>query len=373
MTLRAEVLTDGAAFDAVAGEWDALVLGSARPTPFVLHGWLRAWWSLYRPESPMRCILVRDDAGTLVGGLPVAITRRGPVRVGELAGALALGDLLVAGADRTAVAAEAARALAREPLDVVDFDGLAAGSVLATSLPGRRRLAEAIAAPTMDMPDGWEAAYQRATSSKTRNTHRRRLKQLAQSGDVAFVRHESEADVATALEDAFRLHALRWEGRPDTSPFGTPDGQAYHRAALRSLSAQGYVRLLELRLDDVPIAFHLYLLVGGAMFVYRLAFDPAFGQFSPGLLTTLEAIRQASEEGATRVEFLRGDERYKLELADRSDPLVRLVGLPSGIRGRAYMESVAGATALRSRLRHNERLRQAVRRARGFRRQPQAP
>jgi CelD/BcsL family acetyltransferase involved in cellulose biosynthesis len=363
MSLETHVVANQGEFEALGPEWDALVLASRRPTPFLLQPWLSAWWSHYRPDALMRCIVVRAD-GRLVGALPLAIVRRRGVRVGEMAGALALADALVAGADPKPVVTALAAAIRRQPLDLVDFDYLAPDCLLARWLPGRRRVTPTRAAPMMEMPDGWQEAYKRATSSKTRNTHKRRLKQLAKHGDVRFVRNETEPDVARALEDAFRLHALRWKDRRDLSPLGDAGGQAYNREALAALSRKGYVRLIELQLDGVPIAFHLYLLLAETMFVYRLAFDPAYAQYSPGLLTTLEALRQGSDEGARRVEFLVGDERYKRELADHVDPLMRVVGLPSSARGRAYMELIAADTALRTRLRRHERLRRVVRQVR---------
>jgi CelD/BcsL family acetyltransferase involved in cellulose biosynthesis len=372
--LTTTVISDAASFQAMQPEWDALVLASPRPTPFLLHGWLAAWWTVYRPNLPMRCLTVRDD-GRLVGALPLAVTRRGPVRVAVIAGARALGgDAIVAGADPHAVGAALTAVLQDEPLDVLDFDGVARDAVVTTCLSGPRRLIEVMAAPTMEMPDGWEPAYERTAGSSTRRTNRRRLKQLQEQGAVAFVQHATAEEVAGALEDAFRLHAIRWEGRGDTSEFGTTAGQTFHRAALAALAPGGYVRLLELRLDDTPIAFQLYFVVGGTVFTYRVAFDPAYARFSPGALTVVEALRQGGAEGATRVEFLRGDEPYKLGLADRADILLRLVGLPHGIRGRAYMETAAATTAARVRLRRNERLRHVVRRVRAVaHRQAQRP
>ena len=40
------------------------------------------------------------------------------------------------------------------------------------------------------------------------------------------------------LEEAFRIHALRWRGRRETSGFGTPIGMAFHRAAMLRLAVE---------------------------------------------------------------------------------------------------------------------------------------
>ena len=60
-------------------------------------------------------------------------------------------------------------------------------------------------------------------------------------------------------------------------------------------------------------------------------------------MNTLDAIEAAAAEGATRVEFLGGAERYKLELADRLEPLYQGLGL-RGSRG-ARPPSPGGSTA----------------------------
>ena len=336
-------------------------LSAARPSPFMLHGWVAAWWSVYRPDLPTRCITVRQD-GRLVGALAISIERRSAVRVGRLTGALALGDALVADVDAHAICAELAAAFRRQPLDVVDFDGIARESVLATCLPAPFRLVEAIPAPTLAMPDGWEAAYERQVGAATRRTNRRALRRLSEDGEYVFVCHQTEPDISRALDDAFRLHAIRWAGRRDTSSFGTPEGRAFHRAALGALSRAGYVRLIELRLDDVAIAFQLSMLVGDATFGYRSAFDPETAAIRPASWSSWRTsarhpprARRGSSSSAATIRTSSRSQTGRIASCGSSAYRAR-----SG--GRAYMEITAGTEALRTRLRRNERLRHAVRR-----------
>jgi CelD/BcsL family acetyltransferase involved in cellulose biosynthesis len=73
------------------------------------------------------------------------------------------------------------------------------------------------------------------------------------------------------------------------------------------------------------------------MYLYRIAFDPAFGRFSPGLVNTLDALEFAAGEGLTRVEFLGGADRYKVELADGFEPLYLGLGLAGSSAGKAVV------------------------------------
>ena len=181
----------------------------------------------------------------------------------------------------------------------------------------------------------------------------------ASSASWAPSRRPSRAgstDLEPALEEAFHLHALRWEGRPDGSGFATDRGQRFHRAALRRLEAIDAARIVTLRVDGRAVAFHYWFALEGAMYVHRLAFDPEVGRFSPGLVNTLDAIESAADEGLTRVEFLGGGERYKLELADGFAPLYHGYGVASGVRGHAYAHAHLGAIHARRRLKRSERL-----------------
>jgi CelD/BcsL family acetyltransferase involved in cellulose biosynthesis len=203
------------------------------------------------------------------------------------------------------------------------------------------------------MPEGFEAVYRERTSSKTRNTHKRRRRQLDELGDVRFRVVRDPAELPAALAEAQRLHALRWQGRPDQSEFVTPAGREFHRAALERLAPLDVIRIVLCELDGVPIAHHYYFALDGRMVVHCLAFDPAYGNASVGLLTNLETLRAASDEGLTAVEFLGGDERYKHELADGVAPLYQAIGLARGPGGHAVAGSRRAAIDLRVRLRES--------------------
>ena len=98
------------------------------------------------------------------------------------------------------------------------------------------------------------------------------------------------------------------------------------------------------------IAFHYYFAFERTMHVHRLGFDPALSRYSPGLVNTLDALEAASAEGLERVEFLGGDERYKVELADGFEPLYAGLGLPRTARGRIAIAARTGSMGARRRL-----------------------
>ena len=350
-----ETIASAERLEALAGEWDDLVRAMPRPSPFLLHGWLAEWWRHYGDGAELALDVVRRD-GELLGALPIVVRRRAGLRVAGFPGGpcAVLSDLLLAPGADASVARRLTESLAAR-CDVVDLHGLPAGSRIAAALRSELTLIERIEAPVLELAGGWDAVYRAKTNSKKRNQHQRRRRQLGELGKLTVTVSRSLDELEPALEEAFRLHAQRWEGRPDGSDFATPAGIRFHRAALRRLAAIDVPRIVTLRLNGRAIAFHYWFALEGRMYVHRLAFDPALARWSPGLVNTLDALESAANEGLERVEFLGGGERYKLELADGCEPLYQGFGA-AGARGRAYAAAHLGVVHARLRLKRSPRL-----------------
>lgn len=359
MTVAVETIRSAEAFDALQREeWDALVLAQPRPSPFMLHGWLAEWIRHYEDSGEVEVHVARRN-GKLVAGLPLIVQRKGALRILQFLGATqsALGDLLVLEAGDAEAARAVVQPLDRSRYDLADLFGLPGASALARALPSRLRLIERVEAPVLDLSRGWDTVYNEKTGSKKRNLHRRRRRQLSELGTLETDLAKTPDELAKALEDAFVLHDLRWAGRPDGSHFATPVGKRFHRAALARIAEQDAARIITLRLDGRAIAFHYYFLLDRRMYVHRLAFDPELARFSPGLVNTLDALEAAAAEGAELVEYLGGDERYKLELSDRLEPLNQGLGLARTPQGRAVVAARVGVIHTRRRLKRSPRLR----------------
>jgi CelD/BcsL family acetyltransferase involved in cellulose biosynthesis len=345
-------------FSGLADQWDPLVRSRPRPSPYLLHAWLLEWWRHYGDGGEL-AVQVAYREGRLVGALPVCVRRMHGLRVlSFLGGDTALADLLVAEGEGPQTAAALATRAAAAAHDFAEFSGLSSDSRLVAAL-GRSdvRLIERSESPVLDLSPGWEAVYRTKLSSKKRNHHRRRRRQLAELGRVEVEVARTGDELDAALEDAFALHELRWNGRPDGSGFATPAGRSFNHALVRALAPLGVPRIVLMRIDGRPVAFHYYLTLEGRMFVHRIAFDPAFARFSPGQINTLDAIETAASEGVTRVEFLGGAERYKLELCDHLEPLYHGFGLARTIKGRAAVAGWLGGIRMRKRLKRSPALR----------------
>jgi CelD/BcsL family acetyltransferase involved in cellulose biosynthesis len=321
-----------------------------RPTPHLLHAWLLTWWRHYGDGNQLAVQVARRD-DRLVGALPVCIMKRRGLRVLTFLGAeqTALADLLLAKGESGATGASLAERAASTEHDFADFYGLPTTSRLAAGLGAEElQLVVRAEAPVLELQgDDWETVYRSRLSSNQRALHRRRRRQLAKLGMLETTISRTRDELAPALEDAFALHALRWSGRPDGSEFGTTTGKQFHREATAALADLDAVRIVTLRLDGQAIAFVYYFKLEERIFCHRLAFDPAFQRMSPGVVNRFDALDAAFAEGATRVEFFGGTERYKMELSDRLEPLCEGLGLADTMAGKVVVGGRLGAIQLR--------------------------
>jgi CelD/BcsL family acetyltransferase involved in cellulose biosynthesis len=346
------------AFARLADGWDELVRSSARPSPFLLHAWLLEWWRHYGKGGELAVHVAYRDGG-LAGALPLCVRKRHGLRVLSFVGGdPAPADLLLAAGEDGEVAAALVACAASVGRDFADLCGLPAGCRLVAAVdPSAMTLIERSEAPVLDLRPGWDTVYRSKLSSKRRSHHRRRRRQLAALGRVEVEVARSPAELEPALESAFRLHELRWRGRPDGSGFASPLGRRFNHAAIQALAALDIPRIVTMKIDGRPVAFHYYLAFEGRMYVHRIGFDPAIGRFSPGVINTLDAIEAAASEGVSRVEFLGGAERYKVELADRLEPLYQGLGLAGSVRGRAAVAARVAGIRTRKRLKRSPALR----------------
>jgi CelD/BcsL family acetyltransferase involved in cellulose biosynthesis len=332
--------------------WDDLVVSSPRPSPFMLHDWVVEWWRHYGQGSELAVSVARRN-GRLVAALPLFVHRARGVRVAKFLGGRDshLADLLLLDATDD----EAARAVLNRArggaYDYADLFGLPTGSRLGTLLDSQLELIERVDSPVLDLTNGWDAVYKAKQSSKRRSNYRRKRQLLSELGTLEVELARTWAEVEPALEEGHRVHAIRWQGRPDGSDLQSERGRSFRRAAYRRLADANVARVITLKLDGRAIAFHSYLAFCDTLYGNGMAFDPEFARYSPGFLNTLDMLEAASAEGLRRVEFLGGREEYKLALADGFEPIFEGFGLARTARGRVAATGALAGVKLRLRLR----------------------
>lgn len=170
-------------------------------------------------------------------------------------------------------------------------------------------------------------AYLSSLGAATRREVRRISKRLcARTEGFAFRMFRNE-ECLSAVEDYDRVREASWKSA-ERHP-------RYIREMLRRLGAQRQTRMALVSLGGRPAAAQLWLCNKGRAYSHTCAFDAQFEQYSPGTFLLSQMIQSALEEdGAYRMDFLRGDEPYKQRWANRRLVVRNFAFFPATARGR---------------------------------------
>jgi CelD/BcsL family acetyltransferase involved in cellulose biosynthesis len=307
--------------------WNALLGRARHPSLFLSWQWQTAWAQAFLAGRSLHLMQVTDDAGTLVGLLPLYEDSHG---VRRLVGGVDVSDYLdliaPAGLEeevwsallqhRAGEATEwdlhAIRAVS-PTLEVLPRLGPAAGL--------RAEIEREDRCPVLALPSSWEA-YLETLSGKDRHELRRKMRKLERELPGTSVRAHAALDGWDgALAEFLRLHRLSKVGK---ARFMDERMEQFFRDVTRALAAAGWVRLWFLDGEGGAVASFLCLEYGTSVGLYNSGFDPAHARLAPGLVLLAHVIRDAIERGIPVFDFLRGEEPYKYAFGPTPEDLFRV-------------------------------------------------
>jgi CelD/BcsL family acetyltransferase involved in cellulose biosynthesis len=148
---------------------------------------------------------------------------------------------------------------------------------------------------------GSASDYLDSRPGEVRSTLRRMGKKFAAAGGRIEILHRAgPADVDSFVQ----VYRSSWK-QPEPYPEFMP-------GLIRLCSDRGWLRLGLASVGTQPAAAQLWMVSAGKASIYKLAYDPAFKQFSPGSLLTAAMMAHVIDEDRVReVDYLSGDDAYK--------------------------------------------------------------
>jgi len=163
------------------------------------------------------------------------------------------------------------------------FDGALARRGGKSALFGRH--ARALLAPG----EARDTYLVRALDGKKRKELRRQRKRMHELGTVTSVTASTAAALGPALDDFLALEASGWKGRARTAANCDDRIASFMQEALTALAREGKAQVMQLRRDAEPIAALIILRSGDTAWCWKIAYDEAYGRFSPGVQLVLDA------------------------------------------------------------------------------------
>ncbi len=150
----------------------------------------------------------------------------------------------------------------------------------------RERYDRAMLVPATDAE-----SYSRAASGrKRRHEARRQRKRLAEHGDLESVILEDEGDIDRWVDDFLRLEAKGWKGRTATAFACHEADRKFFRSVVYDAFRRRRLMMLALRFNGQTIAQKCNFIAGDGGFAFKIAYDEAYQQYSPGVLLEIDNI-----------------------------------------------------------------------------------
>lgn len=357
-------------FASLREAWDSLQQTAKDTSVFATWEWQYLWWKTYGKGRPLK-IVVAQEGGKPVGILPLYVQ---PQRLFKGMEARLLrfvgtgGDTFpddlgpVLGGGREAAVSRLLSEFLLSSVrgwDVLMLTDMHSQSPFAEALEGassHRRLARArgISAqiPYLELPPTWDA-YLESLHRDRRWRIRSSRKKLESQFTTRFFVWEDPKTLDGAVDRLVELHQSRWQAAGQSHSFASAEYIAFHRSVMRACLERGWLRLYCLEADGQLIAMYYFYRFRNQVFLMQGGFDPAFAKHKPGHVLMGFALEHAIGEGNTVFDFLRGEHRYKEEMATGNRETVALT----------VYRRTTGALAYRARREHVPAAKAAVKRA----------
>ncbi|MCU0484633.1 MAG: GNAT family N-acetyltransferase [Anaerolineales bacterium] len=338
--IRIEIIRTLPAFEALAKEWNDLLLHGASNVPFLRHEYLVSWWQTLGggewQQAELYIVTGRTPDGQLAGIAPLFFA---PNRQGEpallLLGSVEISDyldLIVSAelpADFIAALAEHLASPLAPPWKVLDWYNLLESSA---TLPGLERAAAQHGwsfnhellqhCPYIPLPGDFEKYLAEQVDKKQRHEIRRKMRRAAENPTpVRWYIVEDES----ALEDEIQAFLSLMANDPEKEAFLTAPMRTQMRLCMQAAFRAGWLQLSFLEVNSEKAAGYLIFDHHGHLWVYNSGLDFRFRELSPGWVLLGYLLEWANQNGRQYFDFMRGNEDYKYKFGAIDRRVVRAI------------------------------------------------
>lgn len=126
---------------------------------------------------------------------------------------------------------------------------------------------------------------------KKRKELKRLRNRLEEQGRIIIRELNDREDLERWVEDFLVLEHKGWKGDKATSLKTRAEDTDWFRQMAAGAFADGRLHFIRMDIDDRPIAMLVNLVANGAGYSLKIAHDPDYDKFSPGVMIEIEAMR----------------------------------------------------------------------------------
>ena len=161
-----------------------------------------------------------------------------------------------------------------------------------------------------------------------KSTLKRRGSKLMRLSDVSISVDDGSENLPEVLQCYNTVYDRSWKA---SEPYAS-----FIPALIASMAEKGELRLGLVKIAERPIAVHFWIVKHRHAYIYKLAHDPKYDEYSPGTVLMSRMVKHVMEnDRVTRLDFMSGDDKYKQDwMSERREKLSIVAYNPRSWQGR---------------------------------------
>jgi CelD/BcsL family acetyltransferase involved in cellulose biosynthesis len=314
----------------LAEEWNAFLNVSGQDLVFLTHEWFSSWWEFLSDNNSLEVLLFKDDQDHMIGIAPLMTDGRS-LRFMASQEVTDYCDFIFLQDKKEEFYKSLLRYFRKNYLDQthMEFINIRSSSPTCVLVPEMaskygfsHSLRETEVTPVLSIPSTYKD-YINGLKRKNRHELRRKLRRIEGLAGIKIKKITETRHLLPAIEGFISLHQ---KSGPEKLAFWTTKGMPdFFRKVVHRFSEKGWVEMDVLFFEDSIISALLSFLYGNEVLFYNVAYDLEYASFSPGFYLFHSSIVEAISRGKSRVDFLRGREKYKYDFGAKECKIYSLI------------------------------------------------
>ncbi len=328
--MKVDKITEFERFQDLAEEWNSFLDTSGLDCVFLTHEWFSSWWECLSGTNRLEVLLFKDDRDHLIGIAPLMTDGRS-LRFIASHEVTDYCDFLFLQDKKKEFFRDLLHYFRENALDRThwEFINIRSSSPTCDLIPKMAAeygfspyLRETEVAPVLSVPPTYED-YMNSLRRKSRHELRRKLKRIEGLERFNIKKITHARHLLPAIESFISLHK---KSSPQKQAFWTTQGMLdFFKTIVHRFSKKGWVEMNVLFFEDSLISALLNFLYGNEVLFYNVAYDMEYAAFNPGFYLFHASIVEAISRGKSRIDFLRGREKYKYDFGAKECKIYSLI------------------------------------------------
>jgi len=312
-------------------EWSTLFQHNIIQTAFLTWEWLFSWWQIYGINKELWLITAYQNY-KLVGIAPLMLEERIKYKIKHRiicslgTPQIDIGGFIMSKRPQLIIAAISEFLIEKKHCwDLVEFNQFQENkSEIQYLAPYFKKADYQISQKSnlhfyIYIEKDWETFFSQF-SQNLRGDLRRRLRRIKEYGKITFVHHSGSEVTWDDINTMFQIneyghYPLLYHSQKEV---------AFQRELFGAMKNKGWLDVFLLFLDDHPIAYRYGFTLNNKYEDWRNGFDTRHKKHAPGKVLLLLTLQESAKQGYNIIDFLRGEEEYKMRLPSHVNRHIKL-------------------------------------------------